>query len=142
MILELIEKNTVETQEDLARILQENGIRVTQATVSRDIKELRLVKILTPDGRYKYATSEKTEHGLNERFERMFVDSVLSITYANNIIVIKTLSGSANVAAEAIDSMGLSEVLGTMAGDNTVLVIVRTNEATPDIVTHFKEILE
>ena len=141
MILSLIQQNTVETQEDLARLLQENGIRVTQATVSRDIKELRLVKILASDGVYKYAASEKPDHGLNERFVRMFMDSVLSIDYSNNIIVIKTLSGSANVAAEAIDSMLLPEVLGTMAGDNTVLVIVRNNEDTPSIVAHFKEIL-
>lgn len=141
MILSLISQYAIETQEELARMLEQNGIKVTQATVSRDIKELRLIKILSSDGIYRYSISDKPEQGLNERFVRMFVDSVTSVSYANNIIVIRTLSGSANVAAEAIDSMQIPEVLGTMAGDNTVLVIVRTNEETPAIVAHFKEIL-
>ncbi len=142
MILSLISQYVIETQEELAHLLEQNGIKVTQATVSRDIKDLRLIKILSSDGIYRYAVSDKPEQGLNERFVRMFVDSVTSVTYANNIIVIRTLSGSANVAAEAIDSMQIPEVLGTMAGDNTVLVIVRTNEETPAIVSHFKEILK
>ena len=87
-ILSLIEKYDIETQEDLAARLREMGIVVTQATVSRDIKELRLLKVLSPKGTYKYATSDKGDHGLSERFARMFVDSVLSIQYAGNIIVI------------------------------------------------------
>ncbi|MBO2516208.1 MAG: arginine repressor [Clostridiales bacterium] len=140
-ILNNIANKDVETQEELASELRSMGINVTQATVSRDIKELRLVKILGKNGYYKYAAAEKSEKSHNDRFVRMFVDSVLSITYANNIIVIKTLSGSANVAAEAIDSMEWEEILGTMAGDNTILVIVRTNAETPYVVDRFKEIL-
>ncbi len=127
-ILSLIEQYDIETQEDLAARLRELGIVVTQATVSRDIKELRLLKVLSSKGGYKYATADKAERGLSDRFVRMFRDSVLSISYANNIIVIKTLSGSANAAAEAIDSMRLPEILGTMAGDNTILAVA-TNEA-------------
>ena len=140
-ILSIIEQNDIETQEELAGKLRDMGIVVTQATVSRDIKELRLLKVLSGSGGYKYATADKAEHGLSERFVRMFKDSVLSISYAGNIIVIKTLSGSANVAAEAIDSMRLPEILGTMAGDNTILAIVRNEAEAAKTVKSFQEML-
>ena len=99
-ILDIIEKQDIETQEELAEALRKRGIAVTQATVSRDIKELRLLKVLSPHGVYKYAAADKAEHGLSDRLIRMLTDSVLSITSANNLIVVKTLSGSANVAGE------------------------------------------
>lgn len=140
-ILSLIDRYDIETQEELARKLKEQGIVVTQATVSRDIKELRLLKVLSANGGYKYATTDRAESGLSERFVRMFMDSVLSISFANNIIVIKTLSGSANVAAEAIDSMRLPEILGTMAGDNTILVVVRSDAETEAVVKRFQDLL-
>lgn len=141
-ILSIIEQHDIETQEELAARLREMGIVVTQATVSRDIKELRLLKVLSATGSYKYATADKAEHGLSERFVRMFKDSVLSINYANNIIVIKTLAGSANVAAEAIDSMRLPEILGTMAGDNTIMVVTRNEEGAAKTVDGFREMLK
>ena len=141
-ILSLIEHHDIETQEELAAKLKEMGINVTQATVSRDIKELRLLKVLSANGGYKYATADKAEHGLSDRFVRMFVDSVLSITYAGNIIVIKTLSASANAAAEAIDSMRWPEILGTMAGDNTILVIVPNEAVAAQVVARFQEMLK
>lgn len=141
-ILSIIEQNDVETQEELASKLKEMGIAVTQATVSRDIKELRLLKVLSGSGGYKYATADKAEHGLSERFVRMFKDSVLSINFAGNIVVIKTLSGSANVAAEAIDSMHLPEILGTMAGDNTILVVVQNEEEAAKTVNRFRDMLK
>ncbi len=140
-ILSLIEQNDIETQEELAGKLREIGITVTQATVSRDIKELRLLKVLSGKGTYKYATADKAEHGLTDRFVRMFKESVLNIAYASNIIVIKTLAGSANVAAEAIDSMRLPEILGTMAGDNTVLAIVKNEQEAEKAVAVFREML-
>ena len=121
-ILSIIEHNDIETQEELASRLRDMGIVVTQATVSRDIKELRLLKVLSPNGTYKYATADKAEHGVSERLIRMFIDSVLSVSYAENIIVIRTLAGSANAAGEAIDSMRWPEVLGTISGDNTISV--------------------
>ena len=141
-ILSIIEQNDVETQEELAARLRQMGIDVTQATVSRDIKELRLLKVLSASGGYKYATADKAEHGLSDRFVRMFKDSVLSINFANNIIVIKTLAGSANVAAEAIDSMRLPQILGTMAGDNTILVVVRNEEEAEKTVEVFQDMLK
>ena len=141
-ILSIIEKKDIETQEELANELKTLGIVVTQATVSRDIKELRLLKVLAADGGYKYATADKADHSLSDRFVRMFVDSVLSITYSNNIIVIKTLSGSANAAAEAIDSMRWTEILGTMAGDNTILAVAHDEEAAKAVVDKFHEMLK
>ena len=140
-ILSIIEKDNIETQEELAAKLRDIGIVVTQATVSRDIKELRLLKVLTPDGSYKYATVDKAEHGVSERLVRMFIDSVLSISYAENLIVIRTLPGSANAAGEAIDSMKWSEVMGTIAGDNTLLIITRSNEAAEALMVKFNGLL-
>ena len=127
-ILDIIEKNDIETQEELADALRMRGIQVTQATVSRDIKELRLLKVLTPSGSYKYATADKAENGLTERFIRMLAESVLSVADSGNMIVVKTLSGSAAVAAEAIDSFHWPEVLGTIAGDNTIFMVIRSEE--------------
>ena len=141
-ILSIIEQNDIETQEELAGKLKEMGIVVTQATVSRDIKELRLLKVLSGSGGYKYATADKAEHGLSERFVHMFKDSVLSINFAGNIVVIKTLAGSANVAAEAIDSMHLPEILGTMAGDNTILAIVQNEAEAAETVNRFRDMLK
>ena len=141
-ILDIIEKKDVETQEDLASALRDRGIKVTQATVSRDIKELRLVKILTPAGVYKYATADKAENGLAERFIRMLTESVLSVASSNNLIVVKTLSGSANVAAEALDSLHWPEILGTLAGDNTILLIISSNEEVPGVVARIKELMK
>ena len=141
-ILDIIEKKDIETQEELANALRERGIKVTQATVSRDIKELRLLKVLTPAGVCKYATADKAENGLAERFIRMLTESVLSVTSSNNLIVVKTLSGSANVAAEALDSLLWPEILGTLAGDNTILLIIRSNEDVPGVTARIKELMK
>lgn len=141
-ILDIIEKQDIETQEELAEALRKRGIAVTQATVSRDIKELRLLKVLSARGVYKYATADKAEHGLSDRLIRMLTDSVLSITSANNLIVVKTLSGSANVAGEALDSMHWPEVLGTLAGDNTILMIIRSNEEVPVIISRIQDLMK
>ena len=141
-ILDIIAKQDVETQEELAEALRARGIQVTQATVSRDIKELRLLKVLTPSGSYKYATADKAENGLNERFIRMLAESLLSVAASNNLIVVKTLSGSANVAAEALDSLHWPEILGTLAGDNTILLIIRSDAEAPDVVRRIQEMIK
>ena len=141
-ILDIIEKQEIETQEELASALNARGIRVTQATVSRDIKELRLLKVLTPSGKYKYATGDQADNNLTDRFIRMLAESLLSVSSANNLIVVKTLSGSANVAAEALDSMHWPEVLGTLAGDNTVLLIIRSNEGTITVTSRIREMMK
>ena len=141
-ILDIIEKQEIETQEELASALNARGIRVTQATVSRDIKELRLLKVLTPSGKYKYATGDQADNNLTDRFIRMLAESLLSVSSANSLIVVKTLSGSANVAAEALDSMHWPEVLGTLAGDNTVLLIIRSNEETITVTSRIREMMK
>lgn len=141
-ILSIIESENVETQEELASKLREKGILVTQATVSRDIKELRLLKVLSANGSYRYATAENAERGVSDRLVRMFVDSVLSVDRAENLIVIHTLSGSANAAGEAIDSMRWPEILGTISGDNTIFVAVRDKDTACSVVDKFKEILK
>lgn len=141
-ILDLIEKREIETQEELADALRQRGIKVTQATVSRDIKELRLLKVLTPMGTYKYATADKAENGLSERFIRMLAESLLSVASSGNLIVVKTLNGSANVAAEALDSLHWPEILGTIAGDNTILLVIRSTEDVTTVMGRIQEMMK
>ena len=141
-ILDIIEKHDVETQEELADALRQRGIKVTQATVSRDIKELRLLKVLTPMGTYKYATADKAENGLSERFIRMLAESLLSVAASGNLIVVKTLNGSANVAAEALDSLHWPEILGTIAGDNTILLVIRAPEDVPSVMGRIQDMMK
>lgn len=140
-ILELIADRVIETQEELADALRKHGFQVTQATVSRDIKELRLVKVLSADGTYRYATSEKNESSLNERLVRMFSETVVSIVSAYNQIIIKTLSASADIAAETIDNLQWPEILGTIAGENTILMIVRSVEEVPAVVERLNALI-
>lgn len=142
MIREIVEGQSVQTQEELAEALRAHGMVVTQATVSRDIKEMHLLKVLADNGNYRYATMEKGDSGMNDRLIRMLSDSVVDISSANNLIVIHTLPGSAHVAAEAIDSLKWQEVLGTIAGDNTILAIVRSNEEVDDVVRRFRSLVK
>ena len=141
LILKLIEEEPIETQKELSDRLRAAGFRVTQATVSRDIKEMHLIKVLAEDGVYRYAMIDKNDQGVGDRLIRMLSDSVVDINSANNLIVIKTLSGSAHVAAEAVDSLHWPEVLGTVAGDNTILIIVRSNDEVDAVIRRFKNIV-
>jgi transcriptional regulator of arginine metabolism len=142
MISKLIASENIETQEELAGKLRDHGFSVTQATVSRDIKELRLIKVLTPEGRYRYATVEKAEADLQERFIRMFSNCVLSVTSAGNLIVIKTIAGSAPAAAEAVDTLKWPDILGSIAGDNTIFIAVRDAKSVGDIIKKFQKMLK
>ncbi len=130
-IMEIISTTNVETQEQLLALLQEAGFSSTQATISRDIKELRIVKELTSFGTYRYATTAKEMTGtFSARLNTIFRECVTGFDYAQNIIVIHTLPGLANAAASALDAMNMSVVLGTIAGDDTVFVVMRdTNSA-------------
>lgn len=141
-ILEIVENSSIETQEELANVLCEHGFAVTQATVSRDIKELRLLKVLTEHGAYRYAAAEKAAQGLSERLRRVFAETVLSVECAMNLIVIKTLPGGAQAAAELVDTMRWRETVGTLAGDNTILVIVRDMESAPIVVERFRGMMK
>ena len=142
LILDIIDKKDIETQEELAAELKARGVKVTQATVSRDIKELRLLKVLSENGGYKYATAERAEKGMSERFIRILAESVMTIESAVNLIVIKTISASAQAAAEAIDSLKWPELLGTIAGDNTILVIARSEEAVESVVSRVHALIK
>ena len=141
-IIELIGSRDVETQDDLVRLLQEAGFQVTQATISRDIKELHLIKIQTDAGIYKYAVNEKKDGSDMNVLFRIFKDTVTSIESAENIVVIRTLTGSANAAAEVVDGLHLPEVVGTIAGDNTIFVAIRSTDAAASIVTRFRQMLK
>ena len=141
LIREIVENQSIQTQEELADALAARGMVVTQATVSRDIKEMHLLKVLSEEGGYRYATMDKSEQGMNERLIRMLSDSVVDMSSANNLIVIHTLPGSAHVAGEAVDSLRWPEVLGTIAGDNTILVIVRSNEDVDSVLRRFRSIV-
>lgn len=139
-ILQIIEKNEIETQEELAQQLRRRGYKVTQATVSRDIKELRLIKIAGHQSAYRYAKPGRHEIAVNDRMIRLLSDSTVDIDYAGQMIVVKTLSGSANVAAEAIDNMNWQEVLGTIAGDNTIFIAVRNEGDGAEIAARIRKL--
>ena len=125
-IIEIISTQNVETQEQLLSALQQEGFRGTQATISRDIKELRIVKELTSLGTYRYAASTNEVVGsFTARLNTIFKECVVSFDYAQNIVVIHTLPGLAAAAGSAVDAMNLSAVLGTLAGDDTVMVVMR-----------------
>lgn len=135
VIREIIENDVIETQEELAAALRARHIDVTQATVSRDIKTMMLVKVPAGSGRYRYALpKEKGALLSRERMARLFYDSVVSLDYSENIIVVKTLPGAANAVASILDHTPWQEIVGTVAGDDSILVVVKPREAAPDVV--------
>lgn len=141
-ILEIIGTNEVETQEMLAELLREAGHPVTQATISRDIKDLKLVKRLSSDGRYKYTKGTGDEQQVANRFVNIFQETVQTVSDSGNIIVVKTLSGCANAAGEAIDNLDIPHVLGSIAGDNTLMMIVDDPANVPELMNRFNEMIK
>lgn len=140
-ILDVIQNEVIETQDELAEALRRQGIMVTQATVSRDIKELRLVKVLD-NGRYRYALPQDQVLAHNEeRMRKMFRDAVTNLEYSENLIVVKTLPGTASAVASTIDTARKKEIIGTVAGDDTILIIVKPKEAVENIMSLFASIL-
>ena len=134
MILDVIDNYDVETQDELSAILKEKGFEVTQATISRDIKELKLIKVQSANGSYKYAPSGKEQTGKIDVFKRVFRDTVISVEPAASLVVVRTMTGSANAAAEAIDELEMDDISGTIAGDNTIFVAVKHEGAQKQIV--------
>lgn len=140
--MRIVEDNSVETQEELVRLLAETGFKVTQATISRDIKELQLVKAMGKHGRYQYKVPEEGSPGHGrERLARILRDCMVDVDYSENIVVVKTLAGTASAAGEALDRLAWPEVVGTVAGDNTVLVIVRPREAAEEMIERLGDFL-
>ena len=141
-ILEIISNQNIETQEQLLAQLQKEGFRGTQATISRDIKELRIVKELTSLGTYRYATSTSEVSGsFSSKLNTIFRECVVSFDYAQNIIVVRTLPGLASAAGSAIDAMNLSTIVGSLAGDDTVIVIMRDTNAAATFCGEIKSLL-
>ena len=141
-ILEIISTRNVETQEQLLAALQKEGFRGTQATISRDIKELRIVKELTNLGTYRYTTPSNEMSGtFSSKMNTIFRECVVGYDYAQNIIVIRTLPGLASAAGSAIDAMNLSLVVGTLAGDDTVMVVMRDNNAAAAFCGEIKNLI-
>lgn len=126
LILELIEKYDIGTQEELLQMLCERGCDVTQATVSRDVKELRLLKALGANGVYKYSIEKTTDNGYTGMFDALFQSAMTKVDYAGNICVIKCSPGLAGAACATIDAMNVHEVVGTIAGDDTIFMLCRT----------------
>lgn len=141
-ILDLIEKKPIETQEELAEELKREGIDVTQATVSRDIKELRLVKVLGENGHYRYAPLRQQDEGVINRLTALLKESLVKVDYAGNIIVLKTLSGTAMAAAAAIDALDINEIVGSLAGDDTIFLLVREDSQVEDVANRFGKFLK
>lgn len=141
-IIRLIEDEVIETQEQLIRRLNELGYSATQATVSRDIKELQLVKRTDENGIKRYARPSSIETSISKRFIRIFRDTIVSYNSAKNIIIVKTLSGCGNAAAEAIDCMNINHIVGSVAGDNTLLLVIEDDEYVPDIVKIFDKMIK
>ncbi len=142
-IMEIISTTNVETQEQLLQELQEAGFTSTQATISRDIRELKIVKELTKFGTYRYTSaSEELSNPFSDRLNTIFRESVTSYDYAQNICVIHTLPGLAGAAASALDAMNMSFVLGTLAGDDTVITIMRDNNSAAAFCGEIKNLME
>ena len=140
-ILELINEYSIDTQEELLRRLREDGFDVTQATVSRDIKELRLVKTLSNDGKFRYSTGKETGKDLSSKFFSLLADSSLSIDCARNIVVIKALTGMAQAICAAMDGLHWESVVGTLAGDDTIFVVTRDDESAERLMAELKKIV-
>ncbi len=141
-ILEIIGQHNVETQEELALFLREAGFAVTQATVSRDIRELRLSKVAAGNGRQKYAVLKQGDVKIGDKYVRVLRDGFHSMEMAQNILVMKTVSGMAMAVAAAIDSLQLPEVVGCIAGDDTIMIAVRTVEDTKKLMEHIHRLME
>ncbi len=140
-IIEIINSKAIETQEELAEELKSAGFEVTQATVSRDIKTLRLIKIQGSDGKYRYSIINQNKNDMLEKLSSILINTVISVENIDKIVVVKTISGSASAAAEAIDRLELGEIAGTIAGDNTIFILVRTLEKAQELVDRISKML-
>lgn len=140
-IIELINKNDIETQEELADLLTEAGYNVTQATISRDIRELKLTKIAVDDGKQKYIVLNNAESGLSEKYVRVLRDGFISMDMAQNIIIVKTVSGMAMAVAAALDALHIPGIMGCIAGDDTLMCVIKTTDETIGVMEKLNKII-
>lgn len=139
-ILEIIANKEIDTQEELCDELNKSNFRVTQATISRDVKELKLYKVAGVQKKYKYASLD-VDDGVNNRMTSLYKGCVLSINSANNLILVKTMRGNGSTVGVFVDSLKINEIIGSVAGDDTLLIVVDSNEHTPVVVTLLQEYL-
>ena len=141
-ILEIISEYAIDTQEGLLEKLKEAGFETTQATISRDIKELRLIQTLDDNGTYRYTVSQKENvANISSKLSIVLRESVVNVDFANNITVIRTLTGMAHAAASAVDAMDRPEILGTLAGDDTIFILMRTNSEASKLCDDLRQML-
>ena len=140
-IKEIVQSRPIETQEELAKALQQEGIEVTQATVSRDIKELRLVKSLSPNGKYKYSTGRDNARDISSKFYSLFGDSVMSVEAAGNMIVVKCMTGMAQAVCASMDTLHFPDFIGTLAGEDTILIICKTDEIAEEKQNELRKLI-
>ena len=140
-IIELINQYQIETQEELAEYLNKEGFKVTQATVSRDIRDLKLTKIPTEDGRQRYAVHQAIDDGMSQKYIRVLRERFLSMDMAQNILVIKTVSGMAMAVCAAIDAMNWKELVGSIAGDDTIMCAIRSVDDTIEVMNKIRKIV-
>ena len=141
-MLELIKRNDIETQEELSDYLEREGYQVTQATVSRDIRELKLTKVAMSNGRQKYVALQETDENLSQKYVRVFHAGFVSMDMAQNILVIKTVSGMAMAVAAALDAMHMHEIVGCIAGDDTIMCAIRSVDDTVAVMNRLKKLVE
>ena len=141
-ILELISRHHVETQDELIEHLKAEGYHITQATISRDIRQLQLTKVMTSRGTYRYVAPKLEDMVANPKFHAVLADSVLKIEYAMNIIVLKTYPGLANAVAASVDSLTITDVLGCVAGDDTIMVVTKNENAAKSISERIKTMMK
>ncbi|MFA8438844.1 transcriptional regulator AhrC/ArgR [Pueribacillus sp. YX66] len=140
-IREIITKKEIETQDELVDTLKRAGYNVTQATVSRDIKELHLVKVPLPDGRYKYSLPADNRFNPLQKLKRTLVESFVNIDFADHLVVLKTLPGNANAVAALIDNLDWDEIMGTISGDDTILIVCRNKKQSEKVTNRFLQML-
>ncbi|MFH5835301.1 arginine repressor [Proteiniclasticum sp. C24MP] len=140
-MLEIISKKEIETQEELAQELRKEGFNVTQATVSRDIKNLQLIKVLSSTGRYKYVANKEDTKDAIGKLVTLLSHTILSVENIDKMVVVRTITAAASTAAEAIDQLDLAEIAGTIAGDNTIFMMVRSDEMAVEIVKKISELV-
>lgn len=140
-ILDIIAEYPIETQDELITRLKDEGYKATQATISRDIKDLRLVKTLGSDGKYRYVSASKNSTDIRSNFSSLFASSVNSIDFAKNIVVIKTLSGMAQAVCAALDSNDYKAVVGTIAGDDTIFIVCRSSQLAVNLTEELKKLI-
>lgn len=140
-ILDIISEYPIETQDELLTRLKDEGYKATQATISRDIKDLRLVKTLGSDGKYRYVSAAKNSTDIRTNFSSLFASSVNSIDFAQNIVIIKTLSGMAQAVCAALDSNDYKAVVGTIAGDDTIFIACRSSQLAVSLTEELKKLI-